>query len=77
MLVIAIVALLKLCSKTRKWADKQLKKFFFNEILAFFDGVILVLMTMATINIIQVRSENAPINFSFWFAIVVLMLCLL
>ena len=75
-LAMAIFAILRLLYKTKRWAKTQLQKIFFNGILAFFEGTILVLLVMCSINISKAKTGDAPVNSSFWFAIVILLLCL-
>ena len=72
-----VLALLKKCNKTRKWADEKLKTIFCNGILAFFEGTLLIFLVMSSINIKKARKDEAPSTLSLTTVIVILISCLL
>ena len=72
-----IIVLLRMHKKTNRWAESKLKSIFFNFILAFFEGTLLIFLIMASVNIRKAIKDEAPSSFCLTVAIVILISCLL
>ena len=59
----------------RQFGHNQVNSCFFNGVLAFIDGTFLVLIVMGFINVDIVSEGIIDINFSFWLAVISLIVC--
>lgn len=76
--LIAIYAILSTCSrcnKCQKFGKRKLKEQFWNSILVFFDGSLLILLISPLLNIKEVYHGKVDMNISFWVSIFVLACC--